>query len=431
LVESKSIRLDKKSVDAAEPKGTAYRLWDADLKGFGLKVMPSGVKTYCVTYRIGQGRAGVKREFTIGRHGEMTPKEARKAAADQLASVRLGGDPQSARAKERTELTVEQLCSLYMLEGVGTKKASTLVTDRSRIKSHIIPLLGRKPVSSITPSDVVKFVRDVAAGKTAVPVKPSRKTLRNSGVKGAALRAAPARTRHDPMAKGGKGAATRTTGLLGGIFEFAVREGYVTKNPVRGVERFKDKKSQRFLSVAEVQRLMTSLEAARDAGTNPNGFGVIYLLALTGARRSEIEGLMWSELDFDHSLIRLDDSKVGSRTIPLGTPALEFLRQQTRVGASLYVFPSSRNPDSYYVGTHKIWEQVRKDAGLDDVRMHDLRHTYASFAVAGGLSLPFIGALLGHKDTKTTAQYAHIADQPILDAATSTAGAIERAMYGK
>lgn len=426
-----SVKLEKKAVDAAVPKGAPYRLWDADLKGFGLRVMPSGVKTYIVSYRVGQGRAGVKREYTIARHGEMTPKEARSFAADCLAKIRLGEDPQSARAHERVDLTVAGLCELYLRDGTTTKKPSTLVTDRSRIKSHILPLLGRRTLSSIATADITKFVRDVAAGKTAANIKPSRKDLLKAGVHAAALKSTPTRRRHESMAKGGKGAATRTTGLLGGIFQFAITEGYLISNPVRGVERFKDRIMQRFLSEAEMARLQAALIAARDAGANPYSFSVLYLLSLTGARRSEIEGLMWSELDFEHGQIRLDDSKVGARSIAIGDAAAKFLKLHPRSGESPYLFPSTRNPAKYYVGTCKVWLRVRAAAGLDEVRMHDLRHTFASFAVAGGLSLPFIGALLGHKDVKTTQQYAHIADQPIRVAANSTSSAIERAMKGE
>jgi integrase len=424
------VRLDKGSVDDALPEARPYLLWDADLVGFGLKVLPSGVKTYLVHYRIGQGRAGIKKEYTIGRHGTVTPKQARDEAKRVLAEAQLGGNPQGTRARERADITVAKLCELYLADGVATKKATTLVSDRSRIKSHIIPLLGRKPVSKVTSSDVDRFMRDVANGKTAVEQKPTRKALKASGLNGRALKSVPARKRSDSVARGGKGTASRTVGLLGGILQFAVREEIIQVNPVRGVTRFQDKKSQRYLTSEEVARLTAALKAARDAGANPHAFNIIYLLMVTGARRSEIEGLKWTEVDVHHGVIRLDDGKTGARPIPLGEAAVAFLKDLPQAKRSRYVFASARDPDQHYVGTPKVWEAVRVGAGLPDVRMHDLRHTFASFAVGAGISLPFVGALLGHRDLKTTQQYAHLSDQPIKAAATQTAGAIERAMTG-
>ena len=180
-------RIGKNAVNAAEPGAEAYRLWDADLKGFGLKVSPHGVKTYFVWYRAGQGRAAARREYTIARHGEMTPDEARYEAAKVLARVRLGEDPQANRHRARSEMNVAEFCDFYLAEGVATKKAATIATDTARIRAHIKPLIGRRPVSAVTSSDVAKFMRDVAAGKTAAPAKPTIKSLKAKGLKGAAL----------------------------------------------------------------------------------------------------------------------------------------------------------------------------------------------------------------------------------------------------
>lgn len=428
--ERRIARIGRRTVETAKPEGEIYRLWDSGLKGFGLKVATTGLKTYFVWYRAGEGRSAARREYTIARHGEMTPDEARAEAGRVLGRVRLGEDPQAKRHRAREEMDVAALCDLYLAEGVATKKPATLVSDRSRIRSHIKPLLGKWPASAVTTAEVNKFMRDVASGKTAATMKPSQKALRAKGVRGKALKAAETRRRADPAAKGGKGTATRTVGLLGAIFAFAVREGVRADNPVRGVSKFKDNQSQRFLSADELARLTTALKAAEDAGANKHGLNVIRLLTLTGARKGEVEGLRWSEVVYDRACLRLADSKTGARTVPLGAAALACLEALPRSKASPFVFPAETDTKRHYVGTPKVWQKVRAAADLPQVRLHDLRHTFASFAAAGGLSLPLIAAILGHKDVKTTQQYAHLADTPVKAAADRTAAAIDGAMKG-
>jgi integrase len=418
--EARTVKIGKRTVDAAQPEATAYRLWDADLRGFGLKVLPSGAKTYFVWYRAGEGRAAARREFTIARHGELTPEKARQEAAKVLSRVRLGEDPQRNRKRARQDMTMAALCDLYLAEGVTTKKASTVATDRSRIGAHIKPLLGRRPVPAITPADVERFLADVASGKTAVVRKPTKKAA-------AKARTSERRRRTDPAAQGGRGTATRTVGLLGAIFTFAQRQGLRPDNPVKGVARFKDRQSQRYLTAAELGQLANAMTAAEREGANAHGVTVIRLLAFTGARKSEIEGLRWSEVDLDHGCLRLADSKTGFRIVPLGPPALACLSSRRRDNPSPYVFPS-QDGRAHYVGTPRIWKRVRDAAGLHGVRLHDLRHTFASFGVASGLSLPLIAAILGHRDVKTTQQYAHLADDPVKLAAGRTATAVFDAM---
>lgn len=420
MANPKAERITKRTVDAAKAGERLYRIWDSDVKGFGLRVTPAGVKSYILAYRSGEGgRSSPKQEFTIGRHGVLTPDEAREKAAKLLASVKDGGNPQALRVAARAELTVAELCNLYLAEGTATKKASTLATDRLRIERHIKPLLGAKRISAVTDADVQRFVRDVAAGKTAVARKPTRLEAKCPKVE--------TRKRRDAAASGGKGTATRTTGLLGAIFTFAVRRKMRPDNPVHGVERFRDGKSQRFLSPAELGRVGKALA---DLGEGNAGATVLRLLVLTGARKSEIEGLRWDAVDIEGRCLRLGDSKTGAKVVPLGAPALVILATLERRKGSPFVFPSDRIKDAHFVGTPKVWEKVRTAAALDKVRIHDLRHTYASLAASGGQSLPLIGKLLGHRDVKTTAQYAHLADDPVRAAADRTAEAAAAAMLG-
>ena len=467
----RTARLTKRSVDAAGPEPKAYRLWDTDLRGFGLKVSPRGVKTYFVWYRAGEGRRAPLREYTVARHGVMTPDEARTGAAKVLGRVRLGQDPQAQRKRARDDISVEALCDLYLAEGVATKKVATITTDKSRIRTHINPLLGRRPAAQVTQQEVARFVRDVAAGKSAAKrlptvaqVRQARMELRAAkragrseltaetvellrshsigvpGEKGdraseltaalVRLREVKTRGRNDSAGEGGKGAATRTLGLLGAIFSFAVREGVRTDNPVTGVQRFKDNQAQRFLSPPELARLAKALAHLEGLGTNRAGLTVIRLLAFTGARKSEIEGLRWDEVDLGRRMLRLADSKTGARVVLLAPAALECLSKVERSPASPFVFPGGE-ASRHYVGTPRIWERVKETADLPGVRLHDLRHTFASYGAGGGLSLQLIGALLGHRDVKTTSQYAHLADDPLRAASERTGAAIAGAMAGK
>ncbi|MNQ71164.1 Tyrosine recombinase XerD [compost metagenome] len=219
-----------------------------------------------------------------------------------------------------------------------------------------------------------------------------------------------------PHTRGGKGAAARTVGLLGGIFNFAVEYGFIEQSPVRGVKRYQDKRRDRFLSPAELARLGDVLSSLEKDGGDPRHITILRLLALTGARKSEIAGLKWSELDLDRGLLRLQDSKTGPKIIALGEAALELL-VKLRPNGSQYLFPDRRRPEQPTANLDWAWVVIRRKAGLDDVRIHDLRHTFASAGLANGEGLPLIGKLLGHAHVATTSRYAHLADDPLRAAA--------------
>ncbi|MGK2922367.1 MAG: tyrosine-type recombinase/integrase, partial [Methyloceanibacter sp.] len=329
LRERPPVRLSKRTVDAALPGPDRYTIWDVDLKGFGLRVSPAGVRTYVVRYRIGGGRTGTLQQVSLGRHGTLTPDEARDAARTVLANVTRGEDPQSEKQAKRLEITVAELCDLYLAEGVGMKKSSTLVIDRGRIERHIKPLLGSAKIGNLNRTEIERFLHAVAEGRTARTVKTKARGV--------------------AVVKGGQGAATRTVGLLGGILSFAVRRGLLATNPVHGVERFKDKSSERFLTTEEIGRLGKALEACRLEGYNAFGLAVIRLLLLTGCRKSEIEGLEWSEVDLPNRCLRLRDSKTGAKTVPIGGAAIAALDELPAKGKSAFVFPAETG--DHYVGT--------------------------------------------------------------------------------
>lgn len=401
-------KLTKSVIDASNPREADYFVWDAELKGFGIKIARGGRKSYVCQYRFGTGRGAPTRRLTIGAHGSpWTVEIARAEARKLLGKAAIGEDPAREKQARKKELTVAQLCDLYLKNGIGTKKTSTIATDRGRIERHIKPLLGRIKVSDVTRADVKRFLLDIANGKTAVDLK--------TGQFGRAI------------VKGGKGTATRTVGLLGGIFSYAIDCGLIEINPVHGVKRFPDQKGQRYLGRKELEAFGQALVDGEEQGLNPQALEILKLLVLLGARKSEIEGLRWDAVDLEGGYLRLADSKTGQKAIPLNAGAQAILRMIPRLGSSPFVFPSHRS-DRYYVGTPKVWRIVRRIAGLSEVRLHDLRHSFASVAVSAGASLPIIGALLGQKDSATTQRYAHLQDNPLRSTTEVVGGEIAAAM---
>ena len=409
--------LTKRTIDATKPPASGETVvWDDAIPGFCARVRASGAKLYYLKTRV-KGRV---RWFAIGRHGApWTVETARREARHLLGAVADGGDPAATRDVERRDPTLAELCGQYLAAAQAgeivsrlgeVKKASTLATDRGRIERHIKPLLGRRKVRDVTQADVRRFLTDVAGGKTAADIK--------TGKHGRAI------------VEGGKGTATRTVGLLGGIFTFAVKRGLRADNPVRGVERYRDRQNERYLSAAELARLGETLSAAEQAGDNPTAIAAIRLLILTGCRKSEILTLEWRHVDFEHACLRLPTSKTGAKTVPLGAPALELLASLPRLAGNPYVLPGER-AGSFFVGLPKAWERIRARAGLQDFRLHDLRHSFASVGAAGGDSLLVIGRLLGHRDPRTSARYAHVPSDPAKAAADRISGTIAAALAGK
>lgn len=433
-------KLTLQLIKAAKPRTGRYTLWDSDLKGFGLRVNADGSKSYALKYLF-EGR---QRWHTIGKHGSpWTPDTARTEALRLLAQARTGIDPEEAkRERTRADLLVSELCDLYveaarrgevLTKFDEPKKASTLLTDESRILRHIKPLLGRKRVRAVTSDDVERFLHDIAAGKTALDEKTGR--------------------RGRAIVEGGRGAATRTVGLLGGIFTFAVRRRLRPDNPVQGVQRFKDKRNERYLSQSEmgqVGAVLTASEAAwashdsamavwTSAGRrgrppklptealNPSAANAVRFLLLTGMRKSEVMNLQWRQVDADYGYLRLPTSKSGAKGVPIGESVLTFLAGLPRLADNPYVFPGHVTGRPF-VGLARVWKRVRECAGLEDVRIHDLRHSFGATSASSGNSLLLLGSILGHRDPKTTQRYAHLARDPVRAAADQVSGLVAMAL---
>jgi integrase len=324
--------------------------------------------------------------------------------------VELGQDPQEVRVAERKTLTVSELCDLYMADGIATKKPSTVNLDRIRVDGHIKPLIGGRKITEVGPGDIERMMNAIAEGR----------------VKRAAAEAG-APLRPGSRVRGGKTAATKAVKLLGAIFSFAIARKLCAENPRVGVKTFADGKRERFLSPKELGTLGDALTAAEAEGAHPYHVAIIRLLALSGARKNEIAHLRWAEVDLGRGHLQLEDSKTGRKVIRLGAAAQELLSKVERTD-SAYVFPDPRDTTLPIRNLDWAWVGVRKRAGMTDLRIHDLRHSYASVGVAGGSGLFLIGKLLGHSHVATTSRYAHLHDDPLAAAADKISGEIDASM---
>lgn len=425
-------KITLRNVKTVRPDRTDSFLWDTEIKGFGLKTTPSGSKVYVLQYRMG-GRGTPVRRYTIGRHGApWTPDKAREEALRLLGRVADGADPAHEKSQARKDLTIGELCDFYLTEGCNTKKPSTLAIDRSNIERHIKPLLGKKKLGNLARADIERFLRDVAAGKTAADIRRTRpdgcESDKASDGNGKIIYSDAIKPRGRAVVEGGKAIATRSVAVLGAVLSFAVRRGLRADNPVRGVKLFKGQHRERFLSAPEIARLGEALTAAEREGVNPVAIAAIRLLLLTGARRGEILTAQRDWVDFERAALRLPDSKSGPKWIPLGAPALKIIAGLPEVEGNPYLLPGEGK--KHFVGLPRIWRRIADKAGLTGVRIHDLRHSFASVAIAGGDSLFLVGKVLGHRQARTTEVYAHLQNDPVLAVADRAANTIAAALAG-
>jgi integrase len=396
-------RIGLRQVRALKPGQT---IWDASTPGFGARRQKGDAVSYVLFYRTREGR---QRWFTIGKHGApWTPEQARDEARRLLGDVAHKGDPAAEKRAARNAQTVSELCDLYLADAESgrlvtrrrsPKKESTLVADRGRIERHVKPLLGRRAVASVTRGDVEAFMFDVAAGKTAGKIKTKPRGLAH--------------------VRGGRGTASRTVGLLGAIFTYAVRHRMRSDNPVHGVVRPADGRRNRRLSDDEYKALGNALRKAEEANVWPAAIAAARFLALTGWRSGEVLGLRQAELDLARRTATLGDTKTGASMRPLSQAACDVLRTLTRCGELVFV---ATRGTGRMLGFPKLWARIAKLGELPaDVTPHTLRHSFASLANDLGYSEPTIAALIGHKGRSITSRYIHTADPLLLAAADAVA----------
>ncbi len=408
--------ITKRTVDALEPSSSDRFLWDEDLTGFGLRVTPSGHKSYVVQYRVpGLGRRGFPKRIVLGEHGVLTPEEARRLARQQLGKVAHGADPAADRAARRAAATIRELGAAY-LEDVRVRHKRRTAREYERLwNKHVLPAFGSRPAPEVTASDLRRLHRSLA--KTPY-------------------------------------LANRVLAMLGAFFTYASKEGIRPPhdNPAHGLEFYPEKPRERFLTPQEFRRLGEALARAEGQGlppalhhrrkpmsketakhrpksadapipANPFGAAAIRLLALTGCREGEILSLPWDAVDVERGYLRFADTKTGKSIRPLSESAMAVLAALPRIEGNRFVLPGAK-PGEHLKGIRRLWDAVRHAAKLDGVRLHDLRHSYASVPASSGESMLILRTLLGHKRVATTERYAHLADDPVKRAADRAASSI-------
>ncbi len=391
----KATRLTKRKIDNLKPGET---VWDTDPRGFCCRC-----QTKRKIFQLRVRTHGRQRWLTIGEVGApWTVETARRDAQRLLGEIRNGIDVEVLRyGGNATDPTIADLCDRFIEEHARHhKRASSTLTDEKNIANHVKPLIGHMAIKDVTRSDIEWFKQAIRDGKTATKRKPGEK-----------------RARFAPAVLGGPGVTNRCLALLSKMFNLAEIWGWRTENtnPVRLVAKYPENPRQRFLSDEEVQRLGTVLADCDTNGTeSPYVIAAIRLLLLTGARLGEILTLKWDYIDQPRGYIQLPSSKTGPKVIFLNDTALDVIGSIARQPGNPFVIVGAM-PGQHLVNIQKPWRRIRKLADLEDVRIHDLRHSFAAIAASNGASLPLIGQLLGHTQPQTTKRYAHLAAKPVRD----------------
>ena len=377
-------KITKTLVDALTPDELA---WDAEVKGFGIRCQRRD-RVYVLKYRV----SGRQRWYTIGKHGSpWTPDTARREAKRILGLVAEGKDPADKKKTDRSAPTVAGLAERFLADHVAAKtKARTGIEYRRLVERIVMPELGRLKVDNVVSSDIERLHLQ--------------------------YRATPYQ-------------ANRLLALLSKMFNWAGRRG--DRNPCIGIQRFAEHKRRRYLSSAELTRLGTAVEQAEaERFTSPFVVAAIRLLIFTGARLSEILTLRWDQVDLERGWLNLADSKTGAKTVYLNAAARRLLSSLPHLADNPFVVPGERQ-GRHLVNLEKPWRRIRDLANLPDVRLHDLRHSFASVGAGAGFGLPIIGALLGHTQAATTQRYAHLAADPLQHAADLIGQRLEEAIHGQ
>ena len=354
--------------------------YDTKVRGFGFRITTAGAKAFVLNYRIG----GRERRYTIGAYPDWSVSAAREEARRLKRQVDQGRDPMGERHAERAAPTVAELAARYLEEHAIRKVPRAQKDDRVMLEKIVLPAIGRLKVHEVRREDIDQLHREVSQ------TRPIR--------------------------------ANRVAQLLSKMFSLAVRWEYRVDNPVKGLHRNPEPKRTRYLATEELQRLTAVLREH----TNQTGANVIRLLLLTGARRGEVMNATWDQFDLEAGVWTKPSAHTKQKKehrVPLSAPALQLLSEmKAEAGLSPYVFPG-RVPNEPLKEIKNFWARVCKGASITDCRIHDLRHTYASILASAGLSLPVIGALLGHTQPNTTARYSHLFDDPLREA-TERVGAL-------
>lgn len=381
-------RLSSRLIATLAPPAKEYTVWDDAIPGFGLRCWPSGRMVYICKYRL-RGQRQTHR-YTLGTTAVLDPPQARAMAQEVLAAVRSGRDP--ATEARQASTTVADLAERYLRDHARPKKRPrSVIEDQRNLTNHVLPALGTRLVAQITRQDIATLHATMQDTPTA---------------------------------------ANRVLALLSTMFGLAEAWGLRDQrtNPAYGIQRYRERTIERFLSGEELLRLGQALADAEYQQTAlPAAIACIRLLLFTGARLGEILGLRWNMIDMARGTARLPDSKSGAKTIRLPAPALDVLRALPRTAPHVLVGKQGKP----LAAPHDMWRRTCASAGIVDCRIHALRHTFASIGVMGGLSLPIVGRLLGHSSPQITQRYGHFADDPLALASEQIAARVRQAMGGQ
>jgi integrase len=409
-------RISKRTVDALKCPADKDRtiLWDADIAGFGVCAFPSGSKVYVVQFR----KDGRSRRIAIGDHGRLTPDEARSEAKKLLGAVEVGVDPIAERRAARGVRTFREVADEFMSRHVGAKRKGRTKYEYDRLLNvHLLPTLGSRRITDIRRVDIARL--------------------------------------HSRLA-GRPIAANRSIGLVSSIWNWAARHDEVkaADNPARGIDRNPEQKRERFLTTDEFARLGDALGRAETVGlpwsvdaanpkskhaakqenrrtiADPFAVAAIRLLIFTGARLREILHARWENVDFERGIIHLQDSKTGRKPIYLSAAALNIIASLPRIEGNPFIVPGGKD-GAPRADLKRPWASITRAAGLDGLRIHDLRHSFASIGAGASMGLPIIGRLLGHSQPQTTARYSHLHADPLRRAADAIGSQISAAMAGR
>ncbi len=377
-------KLTKRQIEALEPTEQDYFVWDTELSGLGIRVFPTGRKQFVLQYRYGK----ISRRMSLGRFGAITPDQARGLALEALVKIRQDVDPQREKQERRQAVTVRELAQRFDEEHIAVRlKASTAKEYRRNLDLFILPAIGHLRVIDVTRADIAKYHHD---------------------------------WRHRPYQ------ANRNIEIISKMFNLAELWGLRPDgtNPRKHIKKYPEKKRERYFSASELQAIGRVLgEMEQERIELLSAIAAVRLLLFTGCRLGEILTLRWEHVDMAEHALRLPDSKTGAKVVHLGSAALEVLQSIERLENNDFVI-AGRNPGAHLTDLQPFWQRLRGRAGLKNARIHDLRHTFASVAVSNGQSLPIIGKLLGHTQVQTTARYAHLANQPVLQAANDVSALI-------
>lgn len=363
------VKITKRVVDGAKPMDKRYLIQDSEIPGFALKVEISGQKIYIFDYRRGSGRSAKKRRLTIGKHGSITPDQAREAAIDASIKVRNNEDPQS--EKTQKSLYFEDIFEKYLDDYVApNNKSSTHKDKKAYFENYFKQYFKNLEIDKVTKRDILSFQNSY---------------------------------RSTPYL------ANRMLACLSHFFNFCEDWDYIDKgdNPCRRVKRFKETARERYLSEKEVKRLLDTLNKIDE---DEYVIALFKLIIFTGARLGEILTAKWEYFDKKKKYLDLPDSKTGAKKIYLNDVAIQIIADIKKVPKNPYIIISKKTKNTHLSRPKTQWARICKEAKIKDCTIHDLRHAFASFGVMAGLSLEEIGQLLGHKSTQTTKRYAHLID---------------------